>query len=149
MFYINLHVICDIIRFDPLINMEKALKIIATYTYPHEAAFMKSALANAGIQFFIRSHKPFIQNHYYSQCEKVKIIYINSSDTKAALQILHQIHPDLHMQNRCTKMHTEEMESSIESEPVEKGFCWVCYGLMVAGLSISVYAIIQSLLFIF
>lgn len=130
-------------------TMENDLQIIATYTYPHEAIFIQSALVSAGIKFTTRMHAPLIHNGFYVNNEQVKNIYVEHCDVKKVLKILHQISPDLHIKNRCTMIHTHELESSANSEPVEKGFCWVCCGLMIAGLGISFYAIIQSLSCIF
>ncbi len=129
--------------------MNDNLNIIATYTYPHEAIFIQSALVSAGIKFTTRMHAPLIRNGFYANSEQVKNIYVEHRDVKKALKILHQIRPDLHMKNRCTMIHTQELENSADSEPVEKGFCWVCYGLMMAGLGVSCYAIINSIMCIF
>lgn len=129
--------------------MDEHLKLIATYTYPHEAVFIQSALESAGIRFYIRFHTPMIKNKFYSHCERVKNIYVHENQVDKALKIMRNVNPDFHMRNRCTLIHTKEMDKFAKPEASEKGFCWTCYTLMFAALGVSVYAIIHSLQCIF
>lgn len=125
--------------------MENKLTLVATYTYPHEAVFIQSALDSAGIRFVIRYHAPVIENSFYAHCERVKNIYVNVDDAAQALKIVQAVIPDLHTQNRCTFFHTRELEHFSKPEKSEKRFCFSCYAIMFSALGFAMYAIIQSI----
>lgn len=129
--------------------MKNELVLLATFTYAHEAVFIKTALAEKGIRYFIKTHPPLISNNYYDRCEAVEQIYIHQADTKQALSLLHYIKPDSHIKNRCTTLHTCNLNNTVEATQDEKGFCWVCYSLMIGALGVSVYAILNAILFVF
>lgn len=114
--------------------MGEQLKLIATYTYPHEAVFIQPALASAGVKFYICFHTPVIKNNFYTHCERVKNIYVHKSDLTKALTIMRSIRPDRHMRNRCKLIHTHEVDQLTEPEKSEKGFCWTCYTLMFTAM---------------
>lgn len=125
--------------------MDKGLTLIATYTYPHEAVYIQSALDSAGIRFFIRYHSPLIANKFYAKCEQVKNIYVDNRNLNEALKILRSIIPDHHIKNRCTQLHTKTTEEKTKPEPCEKRFCFSCYAIMFSALGLAMYAIIQSI----
>ena len=130
-------------------SMKKELMLLATFTYPHEAVFIKSALAAKGITYFIKTHPPLISNRYYDHCEAVEKIFINRSDIHQGLNLLHKIKPDVHVKNRCTTFHIRELNNTVDANKNEKGFCWVCYSLMFSGLGVSVYAILDAVFSVF
>lgn len=119
--------------------------LLATFTYPHEAIFIESALASKGLKFQVKQHKPLIKNDYYAFQEQVKNIYVKGEDICKALCILNSIKPDNHTKNRCTLLHTNEIAVSTKPSRSEKGFCWSCYALMFSSLGFVVYSIINSL----
>lgn len=129
--------------------MIPGLTLIATYTYPHEAVFIQSALESAGIRFFIRYHTPAIENRFYAHCERVKNIYVENKNLKRAYQIIQIVSPDLHVKNRCTLLHTNLREDFPGSEPCEKRFCFSCYAIMFSALGIAMYAIFSSIQWLF
>ena len=130
-------------------TMDQGLTLIATYTYPHEAVFIQSALESAGIRFFIRYHAPVIENRFYAHCERVKNIYVEDKDQKKAREIMQVVSPDFHMKNRCTLLHTEKPKSDAEPEPSEKRFCISCYAIMFSALGFAMYAIFSSIQWLF
>lgn len=125
--------------------MENKYALLATYTYPHEAVFIQSALVAGDVPFIIQHHKALIHNSFYANPEMVKHIFVEKCHLQKALQIIQSIKSDLHIQNRCNLIHSSETASSIPSTKAEKGFCFTCYALMLSSLGAVIWAILDSL----
>jgi hypothetical protein len=125
--------------------METKYALLATYTYPHEAVFIQSALKAKDIPFITQHSKALIHNSFYANPEMVKHILVEKCHLPKAHQIITAIKADLHIQNRCNLIHHTKTAASIPPSRGEKGFCFTCYALMFSSLAAVIWALVSSL----
>jgi hypothetical protein len=122
--------------------MNKNWILVASFTHPHEAIFIKGTLANFGIESFIKSDQCQFKNPFYASPVSRKRIFIHKNDIPAALAAFAQTEVHGHFTILLKKSHLRLANMNKRYVDPDKKLCRICacvYTVIMASVLISLF----------
>ncbi len=119
--------------------------MIASFTYSHEARFLKSLLDEKGISYISKKVPSVLPNCFYSIFPETEQIYLSRSDLPKASPALLRLRHAAHIDDHCNYINFQELEKYNKPGKTEKKICTACYAVMFLSLAAAIYLIVRSI----
>jgi hypothetical protein len=122
--------------------MKKKWILIATFTHPHEAIFIKGTLANFGIKSYLKSDLRQFNNPFYASPVSRRRLYIYKNDIPDALAVFAQTEFHGHFTILLNKSHLRLADKNLRPIDPDKKICRICacvYTVIMVSVLISLF----------